>query len=126
MGMAKIKMVQQNPSLMTTVLSDPKMMEMLGILMGQSQEESSSSTPIPASTKKKEETAKPMEVEEDWSNLSPKDREKKETEKNARLKKEEGNGLYKAQKFEKKIWLRLKIERKLLLDALKRTKRNVI
>merc|ERR1740124_1137174 len=101
--MAKIKMVQQNPSLMTTVLSDPKMMEMLGILMGQSQDESSSSTPIPASTKKKEETAKPMEVEEDWSNLSPKDREKKETEKNARLKKEEGNGLYKAKKFEEAL-----------------------
>jgi len=101
--MAKIKMVQQNPSLMTTVLSDPKMMEMLGILMGQSQEESSSSTPIPAATKKKEETAKPMEVEEDWSNLSPKDREKKETEKNARLKKEEGNGLYKAKKFEEAL-----------------------
>merc|ERR1712161_144472 len=53
--------------------------------------------------KKKEETAKPMEVEEDWSNLSPKDREKKETEKNARLKKEEGDGLYKAKKFEEAL-----------------------
>jgi len=101
--MAKIKMVQQNPSLMTTVLSDPKMMEMLGILMGQSQEESSSSTPIPAATKKKEETGTPMEVEEDWSNLSSEDREKKVTEKNARLKKEEGNGHYKAKKFEEAL-----------------------
>lgn len=87
--------------MMTTMLSDPKMMEMLGLLMGQSQEESSSSAPAPM--KKKEEPEVPMEVEEDLSNLSPEELKKKETEKEARLKKEEGNGLYKAKKFEEAL-----------------------
>ena len=99
--MTKIQMVQQNPSTMTTMLSDPKMMEMLGLLMGQSQDESSSSAPAPM--KKKEEPEVPMEVEEDLSNLSPEELKKKETEKEARLKKEEGNGLYKAKKFEEAL-----------------------
>jgi len=101
--MAKIKMVQQNPNLMPTVLSDPKMMEMLGLLMGESPggaEQSSAASPTPA---KKEEQAKPMEVEEDWSNLSPEEREKKEKEKKARLRKEEGNSLYKAKKFDEAL-----------------------
>ena len=99
--MAKIKMVQQNPNLTPTILSDPKMMEMLGLLMGESPsgaEQSSS----PA-TAKKEEPVAPMEVEEDWSNLSPEESEKKETEKKARLKKEEGNSLYKAKKFDEAL-----------------------
>merc|ERR1711937_298219 len=65
---------------------------------------SQSAAPAPTSTPaKKEEPAKPMEVEEDWSNLSPEEREKKETEKKARLKKEEGNKLYKAKKFEEAL-----------------------
>ena len=100
--MAKIKMVQQNPNLMGTVLSDPKMMEMLGLLMGESPPatESSPAPAPPPAPSKKEEPAKPMEVEEDWSNLSPDEREKKETEKKARLKKEEGNAFYKSKKFD--------------------------
>merc|ERR1712176_771586 len=100
--MAKIKMVQQNPNLMGTVLTDQKIMEMLSLLMGETPggaETSSTPAPPPAPTKK-EEPAKPMEVEEDWSNLSPEEREKKETEKKARMKKEEGNALYKAKKFD--------------------------
>jgi len=102
--MAKIKMVQQNPNLMGTVLSDPKMMEMLGLLMGESPTAAESSpAPSPAPSKKKEESAKPMEVEEDWSNLSPEEREKKETEKKARLKKVEGNAFYKAKKFDEAL-----------------------
>jgi len=44
-----------------------------------------------------------VEVEEDWSNLSPEEREKKETEKKARLAKEKGNDLYKAKKFEEAL-----------------------
>mmetsp|Transcript_15099 Transcript_15099/g.35009 ORF Transcript_15099/g.35009 Transcript_15099/m.35009 type:complete len:566 (-) Transcript_15099:1716-3413(-) len=103
--MAKIKMVQQNPNLMGTVLSDPKLMEMLGLLMGESPaaaEASSAPAPPPAPTKK-EESAKAMEVEEDLSNLSPEEREKKETEKKARLKKEEGNAFYKSKKFEEAL-----------------------
>ena len=44
-----------------------------------------------------------MEVEEDWSSLPPEEREKKETQKKARLKKEEGNALYKSKKFEEAL-----------------------
>ena len=101
--MGKIKMIQQNPNLMPTMLSDPKMMEMLQLLMGE-QPGAASEAPAPAPTPapkpaKKEEPEKPMEVEEDWSSLSPEEREKKETEKKARLKKEEGNAFYKKKKF---------------------------
>jgi stress-induced-phosphoprotein 1 len=95
--MSKIKMVQSNPNLMPTILNDPKMMEMLGLLMGEQ-----SSAPAPTSAKKAE-PAQPMEVEEDLSGLSPEEREKKETERNAKLKKEEGNALYKAKKFEEAL-----------------------
>eukprot|EP00531_Pseudo-nitzschia_arenysensis_P001469 CAMPEP_0116133484 /NCGR_PEP_ID=MMETSP0329-20121206/10130_1 /TAXON_ID=697910 /ORGANISM="Pseudo-nitzschia arenysensis, Strain B593" /LENGTH=562 /DNA_ID=CAMNT_0003628117 /DNA_START=119 /DNA_END=1807 /DNA_ORIENTATION=+ len=101
--MSKIKMVQQNPNLMPTILNDPKMMEMLGLLMGQEQQ--SAAAPAPAPAKKKEEPKKeePMEVEEDLSNLSPEEREKKETQKKAKLKKEEGNQFYKKKKFEEAL-----------------------
>jgi len=101
--MTKIKMVQQNPKLMPTILSDPKMMEMLGLLMGESTG-AVEQPPAPASTQaKEEEPAKPMEVEENLSNLSQAEREKKETENKARLKKEEGNALYKAKKFDEAL-----------------------
>jgi stress-induced-phosphoprotein 1 len=113
--MAKIKMVQQNPNLLQTVMSDPKMMEMLSLMLGggmEDEEESSSASTSASSPykKAKEEQKTPdsmqvdeEEVEEDWSNLSPEDRTKKETEKNARLKKEAGNELYRAKKFEEAL-----------------------
>merc|ERR1719506_2865262 len=87
--MAKIKLVQDNPSMMTTILSDPKMMEMLGLLMGQPAEESPSA-PASASATKKKEPETPVEVVQDWSDLAPKAPEKNETEKKARLAKEKG------------------------------------
>ena len=104
--MNKIKMVQQNPQLMPTILNDPKIMSMLGLLMGETDEDSTTSSPASAASskaKKEKEEAKPMEVEEDWSNLSPEEREKKDLEKKARLKKEEGNELYKAKKFDEAL-----------------------
>lgn len=106
--MSKIKMVQQNPNLITTVLSDPKMMEMMSLMMGQGGDDdddipSSSSSPASASAKKREEEAKPMEVEEDWSNLSPEERATKEKQKEAQRKKEEGNEFYKNKQFEEAI-----------------------
>ncbi|KAL3910667.1 MAG: hypothetical protein SGILL_007603 [Bacillariaceae sp.] len=105
--MAKIKMVQQNPQLMPTILNDPKVMEMLGLLMGQDGDNDdnkpSAPSPAPAASKKEEKAPEPKEVEEDWSKLSPEEREKKETEKKARLKKEEGNQLYKAKKFDEAL-----------------------
>lgn len=101
--MGKVQMVQKNPNLMPTIMSDPKMMEMLGLMMGQEQD--TASTPAPAPAKKKEEKKEenPVAKEEDWSNLSPEERKKKETEKEARLKKEEGNTLYKNKEFEKAL-----------------------
>eukprot|EP00980_Cylindrotheca_fusiformis_P015469 scaffold4347_cov117-Cylindrotheca_fusiformis.AAC.13 len=103
--MGKIQMVQKNPNLMPTIMSDPKMMEMLSMMMGQEQEEEPSGpAPAPAPKKKEEKKEeKPEEKEEDWSNLSPEERKKKETEKAARLKKEEGNNFYKNKEFEKAL-----------------------
>jgi stress-induced-phosphoprotein 1 len=104
--MAKIKMVQQNPNLMPGILQDQKIMEMFGLMMGEvdgadDDGASPSSRPAPAASSKEE--PKPMEVEEDWSGLSPEEREKKETGKKASLKKEEGNEYYKKKEFEKAL-----------------------
>jgi stress-induced-phosphoprotein 1 len=103
--MGKIKMVQANPNLLPTVLNDPKMMEMLGLMMGKEDdsEPSPSPAPAPAPAKKKEEKPEPMEVEEDWSNLSPEERKVKETQKAANDKKKEGNEFYKKKDFENAI-----------------------
>lgn len=107
--MAKIQMVQKNPNLLPTVLNDPKMMEMLGLMMGQEPGAAPAPTPAaapsPAPAPKKEEKKmeKAEEKEEDWSNLSPEEQKKKETEKAARLKKEEGNNFYKKKEFEKAL-----------------------
>lgn len=108
--MAKIKSVQQNPNLMPSILQDQKIMEMFGLLMSEAGDDdddvvnrSPSSASARAAHSKKEEGPKPMEVDEDWSNLPPKEREAKEAEKNARLKKEEGNEFYKKREFEKAL-----------------------
>ena len=104
--MGKIKMVQANPNLLPTVLSDPKMMEMLGMMMGKEagdEDSGPASAPAPSPSPapaKKEEKAEPMEVEEDWSNLSPEERKVKETQKAATDKKKEGNEFYKKKDFE--------------------------
>jgi stress-induced-phosphoprotein 1 len=118
--MAKIRMVQQDPKLVGTVLQDPKIMEMFGLLMGGAGEDDEedgttpppttaphSATAAPPAAKKgdggDEGEPKPMDVEEDWSNLPAAERERKETERNARLKKEEGNEYYKRKEFEKAL-----------------------
>jgi stress-induced-phosphoprotein 1 len=100
--MSKIQMVQKNPSLLPTILNDPKMMQMMGAMMGQEPE----AAPTPASAPKKNEEKmeeKTVEKEEDWSNLSPEEQKKKETQRDARLKKEEGNNFYKNKDFEKAL-----------------------
>lgn len=111
--MQKINLVQKNPNLLPTIMQDPKMMEMLGMMMGQdpsAEEESEPSTakstpppatraPAPAAAKKTE--PEPMEV--DLSTLSPEERKKKETEMAAKEKKEQGNTFYKNKEFEKAL-----------------------
>jgi stress-induced-phosphoprotein 1 len=103
--MAKIQLVQKNPNLLPTIMQDPKMMEMLGMMMGQDSgagEASSSSAPSSASTPAKKEPD-PEPMEEDLSSLSPEERKKKETEKAAKEKKELGNEFYKKKEFEKAL-----------------------
>merc|ERR1712232_421656 len=103
--MGKIQLVQNNPNLMPTIMNDPKMMEMLSIMMG-GEQPPQESTPAPAPAPKKpqpKKEEKPVEREEDWSTLSPEERKKKETQRDARLKKEAGNELYKKKEFEKAL-----------------------
>jgi stress-induced-phosphoprotein 1 len=105
--MQKIQLVQKNPNLLPTIMQDPKMMELLGMMMGQEpggDEDSSSPAPSPTSARtpaKKEPEPEPME--EDWSNLSPDEVKKKETAKAAKEKKEFGNEFYKKKEFEKAL-----------------------
>jgi stress-induced-phosphoprotein 1 len=108
--MGKIKMVQQNSNMLPSILQDPKMMELFGAMMGKDDDEegSSSSTPPVKETSKPSQAAKsqepePMEVDEDWSHLTPEEQKQKEQQKAAKKKKDEGNELYKAQKFEEAL-----------------------
>jgi stress-induced-phosphoprotein 1 len=104
--MQKIQLVQQNPNLMPTIMKDPKMMELLGMMMGQEPggaEPYAAAPTRPSAPAPKKEEQKPMEVEEDWSDLSPAELKKKEAQRDARLKKEEGNEFYKKKEFEKAL-----------------------
>lgn len=101
--MAKIKLAQSNPAMMQSILQDPKIMQMFGVMMGQQEEAQAATpapTPAPAPAPEKEPEPEP---EEDWSQLSPEERQAKETEKVARLKKEEGNEFYKKRKFDEAL-----------------------
>ena len=110
--MGKIKMVQQNPNMLPAILQDPKMMELFGVMMGKEGEDEESSglssstrepSKAPESTKAAETEPEPMEEEEDLSLLSPEEQKEKEKLKGAKKKKEEGNELYKIQKFEEAL-----------------------
>eukprot|EP00522_Entomoneis_paludosa_P015465 CAMPEP_0172443494 /NCGR_PEP_ID=MMETSP1065-20121228/3741_1 /TAXON_ID=265537 /ORGANISM="Amphiprora paludosa, Strain CCMP125" /LENGTH=582 /DNA_ID=CAMNT_0013193751 /DNA_START=60 /DNA_END=1808 /DNA_ORIENTATION=- len=118
--MAKIKMVQSNPNLLPTMLQDPQMMQLLGLMMGQEgggEDDSTPPPPTPTSTPARPEAAKTAqtttntteapapekEEEEDLSGLTPEERKAKEDQKAAKAKKEEGNQLYKAKKFEEAL-----------------------
>ncbi len=104
--MGKIKMVQQNPNMLPGMLQDPKMMELLGVMMGQEGDDEEGTGPFssarePAKPTESSKIAEPMEEEEeDLSHLSPEEQKEREQQKAAKKKKEEGNELYKAQKFD--------------------------
>ena len=104
--MAKIKLVQQNPNLLPTMMQDPKMMQVFAAMMGSEGGDEDDDAPAPAPSPKKAAPKKepePMEVEEkeeDWSHLSPEERKVKEQQKAAVQKKKEGNELYQAKKFD--------------------------
>jgi stress-induced-phosphoprotein 1 len=97
--MNKVKMAQGNPTLLQGLLQDPKMMEMLTIMMGKD----AMDEPAAPTAKSKKPKEEPMEVVEDLSNLSPEELKVKQTQKAAKTKKEEGNELYKAKKFEEAL-----------------------
>ncbi|KAL7570066.1 hypothetical protein ACA910_017101 [Epithemia clementina (nom. ined.)] len=115
--MAKIKMVQQNPNLLPTMLQDPKMMELLGVMMGKdvemNEDDNDGSTPKPSrasgaaapksAEKSKEPPQEEEEKEEDLSHLTPEERKVKEDQKEALKRKNEGNELYKSKKFEEAL-----------------------
>jgi stress-induced-phosphoprotein 1 len=109
--MTKIKIMQSNPQMLTSYLNDPQIMELLMALSGQSMDEDNddddddvprASAPKPAAPKTEEKKKEP-EPEEDLSLLTPEERKKKEGERAAKTKKEEGNELYKNQKFDEAI-----------------------
>jgi len=108
--MNKISLVQSNPSLLPTVMNDPKMMEFLGLMMGQETPPETTSEPSAASSTKtppptpetpapKKKTEPKPEPEEDLSQLTPEERKRKENKREAMKKKDEGNQLFKQKKF---------------------------
>lgn len=122
--MGKIRAVQQNPSLLSTILQDSKMMQLLSLLMGADGEmemddteggnkHTTARTPAtttstrpdpPAQTSKgTATTAVVEEMEEDWSDLTPEERAVKEKQKQALQKKKEGNDLYAKKQFQEAI-----------------------
>lgn len=111
--MAKIKMVQQNPNLLPSMLQDPKMMQLLGLMIGKDDEakdeddtptsrHTSTPAPAPKAAPEKQEVAA-EEEKEDLSHLSPAERKVKEDKEQALKRKVEGNELYQAKKFEEAL-----------------------
>jgi len=98
--MAKVKMIQANPNLLPTMLSDPKMMEFLSAMMGgRMPGDEDDDTPV-----RNQKAPEPEpELEEDFSALSDVEREKKEKQKASIAAKEKGNELYKAKKFDEAL-----------------------
>lgn len=100
--MGKIKMVQQNPNMLSAILQDPKMMELFGVMMGKEGDEEETAGYSPSTReppKAAEPEPEPME-EEDLSLLTPEEQKEKEKLIAAKKMKEKGNEFYKAQKFE--------------------------
>lgn len=112
--MAKINKLQQNPNCLTEMISDPKVMEVLGLVLGGDREDDDEPAPTPAATpsssnssssaesKKEAKPAEP-EKEEDLSQLTPVERKKKEDQNAAKKCKERGNELYKSKKFDEAL-----------------------
>jgi stress-induced-phosphoprotein 1 len=104
--MSKIKMIQTNPSLLGSMVQDPKMMEFLSMLMGGREEEDDEPpAPAPAPKKKKDPEPEPMKEEEDddEADWTPQELQARENKKKALALKAEGNELYKAKMFAEAI-----------------------
>lgn len=111
--MSKLQKLQRDPNSLTEVISDPKIMEVLGLAFGgvggdDMDDEDEPAPPKPAGKPpmKKEETKEPEKevvVDEDLSQLTPADRKMKEDQLAATKCKERGNDLYKSKKFDEAI-----------------------
>ena len=117
--MAKINKLQRDPNCLTEMISDPRVMEVLGLALGVDRDddgEDAAPKATPAASKpsstssngtKKAEEKKPQaaepEPEEDLSQLTPAERKKKEDQKAATKCKERGNELYKSKKFDEAL-----------------------
>ncbi len=119
--MTKLNKLQQDPNSLGTMLSDPRIMEVFQLILGQQgmsmktgdefraeqeAKEAASSpapAPTPAPAKKPEPVPEPMEVEEDLSDLTPEERKIKEDQKKAVEAKAKGNELYKSKKFDEAL-----------------------
>jgi stress-induced-phosphoprotein 1 len=113
----KIKLLQTNPDSINTMLSDPRILKVFQMVLGNmgmafkeenGDDTSSASEKPPASSAtassgtapKRVEKEEPMEVEEDLSDLSPEEQEARKKKKEAVKAKEKGNKLYGAKKFD--------------------------
>jgi stress-induced-phosphoprotein 1 len=111
--MAKVKLLQSNPNLLPTMLSDPKMMTFLQQILGAAQEEDDQDPIPPKSTQsmrqtepKREQESMEIDDEEDEDgveDLTPEDAAKKDRLQKALKSKERGNELYKAKKFDEAL-----------------------
>jgi stress-induced-phosphoprotein 1 len=99
--MAKVKIMQANPNSLPGMMSDPKMMEFLSVMMGGM--DGDDPDDVPVRPKKAPEPEHQPEPEEDLSELPAAEREKKENEKASIKAKEKGNALYTAKKFDEAI-----------------------
>lgn len=117
--MAKIARLQSDPNSLTEMLSDPKMMEVLGLAMGapggMDDDDGPPAGPAAGSSngsgkpEAKGEEPRAMEEEEeeeeveDMTEMTPAERKKREDAKAAVKCKERGNELYKAKKFDEAL-----------------------
>jgi len=115
--MAKLNKLQSDPNSLGTMLSDPRMMEVFQVILGQQgmqmktgdefreeqeAKQGSASTPSPAPTPAAAPT-EPEPMEEDDSDLSPEELKIKEDKKSALEAKLKGNDLYKSKKFDEAL-----------------------
>ena len=119
--MAKIQRLQTDPNSLVEMLSDPRVMEVLGMSLGAGMGDDDEDEPPPgraAETLRKQQAATPapapktaeMEVEddeeddvEDMTDETPAERKRREDQAAATECKERGNELYKAKKFDEAV-----------------------
>ena len=119
--MAKIQRLQTDPNSLMEMLSDPRVMEVLGMSLGAGMGDDDEDEPPPgraAETLRKQQAATPapapkpaeMEVEddeeddvEDMTDETPAERKRREDQAAATECKERGNELYKAKKFDEAV-----------------------